>query len=171
MPGTEPTDLPEFHPRGKMRADDMMRLREQLIATSAFNRGAGQRTLMMHGRTYTLPDPTTAASTVLPTLWIVRFKLSTVLPTNPYSAICFPLSIPPGTTKSQIPGLQPLGTITVCDSNCTFFNEPSGNLINRLGWAAYMQPLGTTVCQPVYYDVVPQWEVFELSCGGNPACN
>ena len=97
----------------------------------------------------------------------IRFRISA--PLGPMSALCFIHAIPAGFTIDQVPDVSPAvlpydSTVIVCDPQCSFFNEPWQSLLNRLGWAHYMQPLIPNSCQPGPYPLVPQWEVFSLSC-------
>jgi hypothetical protein len=94
---------------------------------------------------------------------------------GPYSALCFVHAIPAGFTISDVPGLSAsvlpgVSSVMICDPQCSFFNEPTPNLINRLGWAKYMQPLVANTCQLDGYYLEPQWEVFSLGCNVNVGC-
>lgn len=105
----------------------------------------------------------------------IRFKMVGVIP-GTFSALCFIHAVPAGFTVGDVPGasasvLPGQSTVIVCDPQCSFFNEPDANLLNRLGWAKYMQPLVANPCQPYDTGLVPQWEVFSLGCAVNPSCS
>lgn len=100
----------------------------------------------------------------------IRFRMVSVLPWQPYAALVFPIAVTAGFKLTDVAGLTPLGTVVVCDPTCSFFNEPASNLLNRYGFAKYMQPLYQTICQPGYYPAAPQWEVISLACAVNPVC-
>jgi hypothetical protein len=104
---------------------------------------------------------------------VIRFRISAM--PGPYSALCFIHAVPAGYTIDDVPGSFPavlpgFSSLIVCDPQCSFFNEPESTLLNRLGWAKYMQPLVPNTCQPDGYYLEPQWEVFSLGCNLNPTC-
>ena len=166
MPGIN-NDLPEFKSGGPMRAADMMKLREEILALSAMNRGGGQNTLVIHGRTYTAPvgGGSSSSSSAL----VVRFEVSAA-GTGIADMICQILAVPSGMTLGQMPGQIGGGTglIHVCDPSGCFFNDPAADLLGANGWAQYMQPLVVTPCQE-YPPLQPEWEVVSLCCT-NPGC-
>jgi hypothetical protein len=96
---------------------------------------------------------------------IIRFHVTSA-DSETRSVLAEITSVPNGMTVDDMPGQDTLaGVVTVCDPNGCFFNEPSGELIGREGWAAYMQPLEGQAepCQEEGYEE-PQWEVFSLCC-------
>jgi len=55
-------------------------------------------------------------------------------------------------------------TVTVCDPMECLLNESEADLVGRQGWAKYMLPISTNICQPTEQDIEPHWEIFTLCC-------
>jgi hypothetical protein len=78
---------------------------------------------------------------------------------------------PFGCGIDDVPDTSVGGTvIEICDPGGCYFAAPNEELIGRMGWAKYVQPIGEVVCQPGEGSPVPQWEVLSLCCD-MPACD
>lgn len=96
----------------------------------------------------------------------VRFMVVSSDPAT-RSALCEIRARPVGCGINDIPDTTLGGTvIEVCDPQGCYFNEPSSDLTGREGWAKYMLPITSNVCQ-VY--PAAHWEVFALCCS-TPDC-
>lgn len=78
------------------------------------------------------------------------------------------VGVPNGCTLADLPEVIGL-EVEICDPAGCFFNEPDPELFDRRGWAKYMLPLETSVCQPDENYLVPMWTVFAL-CPKPPEC-
>jgi hypothetical protein len=109
----------------------------------------------------------TAVADVTPG-YTIRFRVIT-LDEESRTALCTITAVECGGSLSSMPGqdITP-GEIEVCDPTGCFFNEPSGTILGRAGWAKWMTPLEPSVCQPDpdYFtgEFACQWEVFAICC-------
>lgn len=101
----------------------------------------------------------------------VRFRILDVYPST-RSVRAEILSVIAGQTVAQQPAQiegSP-GQIYICDPAGCNFNEPEADLLDREGWATYMQPQPgeAPLCQPYadsdYNPPDPQWEVQVVCC-------
>jgi len=74
------------------------------------------------------------------------------------------LFVPCGQALSDVPLLNSLNLIEICDPTGAWFVGSEQDLLARTGWASYMQPLVPTVCQPEAYELQCQWIVKWLHC-------
>jgi hypothetical protein len=95
----------------------------------------------------------------------IRFQISSV--PSPFVALGAVVAVPPGFGLSDVPEINPMtNTVLIYDPIGCFFNEPSGQLYTRIGWAKYMQPLPPVMGEPYAGHMYPEsvWEVFSLCC-------
>jgi len=70
---------------------------------------------------------------------------------------------------SDVPESSLGGTvIEVCDLAGCHLNAPPDELFGRIGWAKYMLPASTSICDPDPAYIVPHWLVVNLCCGLPP---
>jgi hypothetical protein len=99
--------------------------------------------------------------------YTIRFEVIS-LDEESRTALCRITAVECGGNLSDMPGqdITP-GEIEICDPSGCYFNEDSGTILGRQGWAKWMVPLTPSVCQPEPdYDgnFQCQWEVFSICC-------
>lgn len=73
------------------------------------------------------------------------------------------ISVPFGVSVSDLPDVDEANNnaVRIYDRTGRYFNEPPEDLVNRIGYAVYMQPLEDGPCPDTIF---PSWECISLPC-------